>query len=1021
MPKLKDLFSIIVLLSVQFICQAQDSIIKTSRFKRCSIKTINFEQGLLNNETSSLLTDRSGYTWVSTKTGMQRYNGYVFENINPVVGNDTILIDYCVIFFQLKNGNIWISYQQGILEYDPVNNIFRNIIKVPNQRKGYLPVIPVLQKQDDIWCMFAKKGIVIYKENNKVSEPFANVEVSFVDSILEIAPFLFTRNATSNGTDIFLANSKRIFQFNTNTMKAGYLQNDFINNISCIECNKNKLFVASEKGFSSIDIYDPGITKNIPYKTLTTESLFSAQVCLAGENQLLLCINRHLYEFDTSCNYKKEFTSLAGEPVLATGQIHLMYTDRFRRIWLMTNDDIKLIQNVEIPFSHYIYHNAKTNFVKSIYYDEQNHLLLAGCYNGGIQLYDTSGNPLWEKPLVTDIVKDVMTIEKLTEDNYLIETYYRGWFMLNVPSKKIIPFSLPGPIEKIIQTNTVAWTNNIQRMNDSIILIATRNNVYHCVFKNTALLSAKPLLPFLSNSKDQFDCFVYTANKTLWAGTSVGSVYIMDKNGNQKIINSPGNFGTRSILEDAMHNVWIGTDKGLYVYDVQGKLIKKIYRESGLLNDCIYALLPIDGKPAVFASTNYGLSYISIDGTIKNYTKELGLQENEFNNGAAIKTKAGRFYFGGVNGITGFYPGSLTNVKDTPILNITKLVVNDSNYTASAGIWNNDSILLKYSQNHIQLDIAANGLLNSDEYTYTYRLKGLEDSWQTTRQPTAIRYTLDPGSYTFEINCSPYLSSNIVFSKKVLIIVYPPWWRTWWFRLLSVVCLAFLIAFIVWQYNRRDYLKKIRALQVQQQIQQERERISRDLHDNLGAYVAAIVANVNRIREPDPTVASRAINELENNSQSIVTQLHDTIWALNREAIALTAISDRFKVFLQKIRPTYPGIDISVKESILIDSTLSPANALHLFRIMQEAVNNAVRHSHCHNLIVSIESNSNWTINIIDDGTGMSKDKDPNAGNGLRNMQQRAKEAGWNIQWMQENPNGTRLEIKSMKDKVRSL
>ena len=1013
MPKLKGLFSIIVLLSVQFICQAQDSIIKTTRFKRCSIKTINFEQGLLNNETSSLLTDRSGYTWVSTKTGMQRYNGYVFENVNPVVGKDTILIDYCVIFFQLQNGNIWISYQQGILEYDPLNNIFRSIIKVPMQQKGYLPVIPILQKGDGIWCMYAKKGMVVCKENSQVSQPFANVDAAFVDSILQIAPFLFTRNATSNGTDIFLANTKRVFHINTSTMKAGYLQNDYLKNISCIDCNQNKLFVASEKGFSSIGIQDPRITKNISYKELTNESLFSAQVCLAGNNQLLVSINRHLYEFDTSCNYQKEFTTLAGEPVLTTGQIHLIYTDRFRRIWLMTNDDIKLIQNVEIPFSHFIYHNAKTNFIKCVYYDEQKHILLAGCYNGGIQLYDTSGNPLWEKPLINDIAKDIMTIEKLSEDNFLVETYYRGWFMLNLTPRKLTPFSLPDSVEKVIHSNTVAWTNNKQRINDSIVYISTRNNVFRCIFKKTLLIRATAQLPFLPDQKNQFDCFVYTSNNSLWACTSTGLVYVLTKNKELKMINTPGNFGTRSCIEDAMHYIWIGTDKGLFVYNEEGKLIKKIYRESGLLNDCIYALLPIDNKPAVFAATNFGLSYVSIDGTIKNYTKELGLQENEFNNGAAIKTLSGKFYFGGVNGITGFYPGSLTNVRDTPILNITKLVVNDSVYTATSGIWNRDTIMLKYFLNHVQLDIAANGLLNADEYTYTYRLKGLEDSWQTTRQPTAIRYTLDPGNYTFEINCSPYLSSNTIFSKKFVIIIYPPWWRTWWFRLLSVLCLAFLIVIIVWQYNRRGYLKKIRALQVQQQIQQERERISRDLHDNLGAYVAAIVANVNRIREPDPSIASRAINELENNSQSIVTQLHDTIWALNREAIALTAISDRFKVFLQKIRPTYPGIDFSVKESILIDSVLSPTNALHLFRIMQEAVNNAVRHSHCHNLIISIESNSNWTISILDDGTGMSKDKDLHAGNGSRNVQQRAKEAGWDIQWIDEKPNGTRLEIKS--------
>ena len=1011
MPQLKCLLVILVLLFTQIICPAQYKSVNTAKLKRCSVKTINFEQGLMNNESGSIVTDRLGFTLVSTKTGMQRFNGYVMENINPIVDHDTIIIDYPVILFPLQNGRIWICYEEGILEYDPYRNIFRKVITLPAFQKGYLPVVPVLQKETAIWCMYKKKGIVIYHDNGQITQPFGNNEIVFIDSILQAGNYLSVKVTTTNGKDIFLSDNKRLLHINTITTQTDYLEEN-IPHIFGLACNKSKLYINSSTEFISIDIASGKVNQHIAFKEITNEPVFSGQIHLANDNQLLVSVNRHLYEFDSSGIYQKEFTTLTGDPVIATGYVHFIYTDRFKRIWLMTNDDIKLIQNVEIPFSHYIYPNAKSNFIKCLYYDEQKHFLLAGCFNGGIQLYDTSGNRLWEEPIITDVAKDIIIIEKLSADDFLVETYYRGWFLLNLPSKKIVPFPVPGSIDSVLHSSLVTWTNNIQRLNDSVVLIATKTNIYNCVFKNTILRSAVPLLPFFADIDAQYDCFVYTANKSIWAGSIDGVLHIRDKYGNMKTINVPGNYGIRSCTEDAMHHVWIGTDKGLYVYNDSGQLIKKVLRETGLLNDCIYALLPVDHMPAVFASTNFGLSYVSADGTIKNYTKELGLQGNEFNNGAACKAPGGKFYFGGVNGITGFYPALLSTVKDTPVLNITRLMINDSLlYSVSAGTWNGDSILLKYNQNHIQLDIAANGLLNTDEYIYTYRLKGLDESWQTTRQPTAIRYTLEPNTYTLEINCSPYLSSNTVFSKKIVIIIYPPWWRTWWFRLLSAMFLGFIIALIVWQYNRREYMKKIRALQLQHEIQQERERISRDLHDNLGAHVAAIVANVSRIREPDTAIASRAINELENNSQSIVTQLHDTIWALNREAIALTAISDRFKIFLQKIRPSYPAIDISVRESIGNDPDLSPANALHLFRIMQEAVNNAVRHSKCKTVIVYFETNSNWMVSIVDDGTGIPEAARSDSGNGLRNMRQRAKEAGWDIQWLDEKPNGTRLVI----------
>ena len=968
----------------------------------------------MNNETGSVFTDPSGFTWVSTQSGMQRFNGYRMENINPVVNGDTIIIDHPVIFFPLNNGRVWISYKEGILEYDFSRHLFRKVITLAGYPRSYLPVIPLLQKKGEIWCMYAKKGIVVYNDNGKFSQPIGNAASSFVDNILLGGNFLSTKITATNGNDIFLSDGKQLLQINTKILTENYLQTG-LSDIYNLACSRNNLYIISQTGLTSVDILSGYMLRHVALSDITTESFYSGQVCVNNNNKLLVSFNRHLYEFDPACNYQKEFTSLTGNPILTAGYISYIYSDRFRRIWLMTNDDIKLVQDVEVPFSHYIYPNAKSNFIKCIYYDEQKKQVLAGCFNGGIQLYDSTGNPLWQKPVLTNIAKDIIVIEKLTPDDFLIETYYRGWFLLNLPSKKIVSFPVPDSIEKLVHSNRVTWTNNSKRLNDSTILIATESNVFNCSFKNTVIRSAKPLLPFSPNKKELIDCFIYTTNKTLWAGTSLGLLYVLDKNGNLKTINTPGDFGIRSCAEDINHNIWIGADKGLYVYNDSGKLIKRITRETGLLNDCIYALLPMNDQPAVFASTNFGLSYVSVDGIIKNYTKEFGLQENEFNNGAAYKTANGKFYFGGINGITAFFPGALSAAKDTPVINITRFVVNDSLYNSFGSSWGRDSVLLHYDQNHIQLDIAANGLLNTNEYIYTYRLKGLEESWQTTHRPTEIRYTLDPGTYTLQINCSPYLSSNLLFHKSIVIIISPPWWKTWWFRLFTFICVTFLIVLIVWQYSRRAYLKKIRALQVQQEVQQERERISRDLHDNLGAYVAAIAANVTRVQETHEVFekeTSQALTELQNNSESIITQLHDTIWALNREAIALTSISDRFKIFIQKIRPTYPSIDINVKESITTDTALSPAHALHLFRIMQEGVNNAVRHSNCKNIVVFIESNSGWVISIIDDGTGINDTIKSNPGNGLRNMRQRATEAGWNIKWVNETK-GTRLKIIS--------
>ncbi|MFT3703964.1 MAG: ATP-binding protein [Agriterribacter sp.] len=243
-------------------------------------------------------------------------------------------------------------------------------------------------------------------------------------------------------------------------------------------------------------------------------------------------------------------------------------------------------------------------------------------------------------------------------------------------------------------------------------------------------------------------------------------------------------------------------------------------------------------------------------------------------------------------------------------------------------------------------------------------------------------------------------------------------------RFYTLLGIGFFLAVIVWLmftgYRKREKLrlnvmlekeKSVTIQSVAKAEENERKRIAADLHDNLGAYAASIVSNLDII-EPasDNALKSMAVQELRNNSQAIVSQLNDTIWALKKDALSLTSISDRIKIFIQRIQNSYPSISINVTEKIENDTMLSPSHAFHLFRIVQEAVNNALRHSKAKDIIVTIESNTNtWSISITDNGIGIL----PEAvkGNGLLNMKERAKEAGCTIMWVPDVNRGTRVEI----------
>ncbi|HYD21154.1 MAG TPA: tetratricopeptide repeat protein, partial [Flavipsychrobacter sp.] len=197
---------------------------------------------------------------------------------------------------------------------------------------------------------------------------------------------------------------------------------------------------------------------------------------------------------------------------------------------------------------------------------------------------------------------------------------------------------------------------------------------------------------------------------------------------------------------------------------------------------------------------------------------------------------------------------------------------------------------------------------------------------------------------------------------------------------------------------------------VKEAEENERKRIAADLHDNLGVYAAAIASNIDHALKKDGE-QEKAMGELKANAQTMVSQLSDTIWALKKDTLSLTALSDRVKIFLQRIQPSYPDISMEVSEHIDNDLLLSPSQAYHLFCIVQEGVTNAVKHSNGDEVSVCISSNGSWKISISDNGKGMQRAKEIQGSDGLHNMQTRAKGNKWQLSWTDNNGKGTIVNI----------
>jgi signal transduction histidine kinase len=242
----------------------------------------------------------------------------------------------------------------------------------------------------------------------------------------------------------------------------------------------------------------------------------------------------------------------------------------------------------------------------------------------------------------------------------------------------------------------------------------------------------------------------------------------------------------------------------------------------------------------------------------------------------------------------------------------------------------------------------------------------------------------------------------------------------------GVSVLLFFTAFISWALirgNRKN--QQIRLLKMQAQERQlaaravltaeekERKRIARDLHDNIGAYATVLMANTEHLNRHSMGEEARTYTEsVTDNARQIMGSLQETIWVLNNEVIKVTDFIDRFKLYSTKILRNFPGIQLRFHENIMIDYELSPAEALHIFRIMQEALQNTIKHSGAGYIHVSVESDKDIVVSIKDDGKGFDKN-DKSGGNGISNMRHRAGEAGYSLD-INSGGEGTEIILKKI-------
>lgn len=235
--------------------------------------------------------------------------------------------------------------------------------------------------------------------------------------------------------------------------------------------------------------------------------------------------------------------------------------------------------------------------------------------------------------------------------------------------------------------------------------------------------------------------------------------------------------------------------------------------------------------------------------------------------------------------------------------------------------------------------------------------------------------------------------------------------------LLFAVAVLGIFGLAIWQATRSRYRKRLRLLEMQHHIQLERERISRDLHDNVGGHISYIISNLNQLgatleKETTPD-KKQQLSRVAQTAKEMMANLREAIWILSKSAIGTEEFSDKLKAFVHRQRQLHPAIMWEVEEHLETCKELSPSQSLHLFRIVQEAVNNAVKHSQSPSIQIQVEGNAEqFAIHIKDKGIGMNKMDNKDGHYGLENMRFRATEIQAVFTIKSEPRQGTEVSVR---------
>jgi len=997
------------------------------------------------------MQDRSGFMWFTTAYGLDRYDGYFFKvyNYNSGDGNSFTPGSY-VGTKQDKHGIIWIaSANQGFYSFNPATEKFVHYRHEQNNENSLsTDVIRGLEidKSGTIWLATqngldafdpAKNSFRHFVHHNGDDASIMNNNVWLCMDDDENLLLAFS----ISGVDLLDTKAGKVVQhvhFNATSNPIdvspyawGIIEKGYNGNI-WIDTDHHGLVCYNRHSKTTLQY----LHKKNDLNTIADNGVNAT--CEDHNGNVWIATGGNGLDYFDKASQKFYHAPESYRDLLHGNVITQILEDKSSNIWIATENGIFLLDFKFKKFSTYSYqpgdkNSIASNNAKSFYRDSKGKLYVGSI---GVDVFDDASGTFSHFPIIEE-GKDILsetniwqiyrdnkgifwfaTGEGLISYNSLTQKHYR-YRHNGSDSTSLSAVSCPGILE---DSKGKYWVTTWGGGFDAFDPVTGKFRTFKMNNRPNSI-STNYLGWLFEDSQGIF--YISSPNGgliTFNPDTETFKIYRHNPNNSSTISCDllGGSFiETKSTSPDGVERIiWIATDGGgINAFDPSTKKFRAFTTKDGLSNDGVLCIIR-DNNGNIWLGTHNGISCFTPPANpfdlkcgfrFRNYNMSDGLPSNEMNYFATHKDKDGKIFFGTATaGMFCFYPDELKDNDYIPPVYITdfklfneSVVVNDATHLLSSSIETTKEITLKYNQNQVAFSFAALNFVHSEKNKYAYMLVNFDKDWiYTDATKRFANYTnLDAGEYIFKVKGS---NNDGTWNEKptiIKLIITPPFWQTWWFKIIISIAIA-TVVYGVYRYRLRGVIR----------LQMIRNNIAIDLHDDIGSTLNSI-SILSEVAKQQAGKPLPALDEVGESSRKIVEAMGDIVWTINPENDSFEKIIVRMRSFAYQL---LKGRKIEFKFQVEGDFsklTLPMQVRKNFYLIFKEATTNITKYSQATHVNFSVtKNNALICLSVRDNGVGFDINK-IESGNGIKNMQRRAKEINAALIIEPEDGNGTNIQL----------